>query len=302
MERYEQLIPNNIVPELGGHRLNELRAFHIDAAWSKLLKNGRKDGRGGLSPQTVKHCHRLLKQVLAQAVRWQILNRNPADAVAVPRVVWQEPAVLNAEQTANLLSALRGTQFYIPTLISVTTGLRRGEVLALRWKHFNVKASSMVVLQSLEQTKAGLRFKEPKGSKSRRVAMPAILVEELCLHKAKQAEEQFKLGIGQSEESLICCRFDGEPMDPENLSRQFPVAVERAGFERITFHGLRHSHATQLLTNGTPMKVASERLGHSGIGITMDLYSHILPGMQEEAAERVDNALRAALNSYSPTT
>ena len=103
---------------------------------------------------------------------------------------------------------------------------------------------------------------------------------------------------------LLACNGWGEtePMIPEDLSRQFPIAVENAGLPRITFHGLRHSHATQMLVNGTHVKVASERLGHSSIGITMDLYSHVLPGMQEEAADRVDNALQAALNSGSPNT
>ena len=132
--------------------------------------------------------------------------------------------------------------------------------------------------------------------------MPTLLIEELRQHRLEQAEELLKLGIRQTEETLVCCRYDGKPMNPENLSRQFPIAVVEAGLPRVTFHTLRHSHATQMLASGVHMKVASERLGHSSIGITMDLYSHVLPGMQEEAAELVDNALRAALNSGSPTT
>ena len=192
------------------------------------------------------------------------------------------------------------TQFYMPAMISVTTGLRRGEVLALRWKNLNLETGSMVVRESLEKTnKGGLRFKEPKSKKSRHVALPMLLVEELRQHQVKQAENMFRLGIRQTDEMLVCCRYDGEPMDPESLSREFPNAVVKAGLPRITFHGLRHPHATQMLKNGTPMKVASERLGHSGIAITMDLYSHVQPGMQEEAAELVDNALRAALNTGS---
>ncbi|MFP6689033.1 MAG: site-specific integrase, partial [Alphaproteobacteria bacterium] len=167
----------------------------------------------------------------------------------------------------------------------------------------NFYNKNLVVLQSLEQTKKnGLRFKEPKNVKPRHVVMPSMLVVELRRCKLEQAEALLMLGIRQTDETLICCRYDGEPTEPENLSRQFPIAVERAGLPRITFHGLRHSHATQMLTNGTHMKVASERLGHSSIGITMDLYSHILLGMQEDAAELVDSALRAALNSGSPTT
>ena len=128
------------------------------------------------------------------------------------------------------------------------------------------------------------------------------MTEEFRQHRVVQAEALIKLGIRQTEETLVCCRYDGEPISPKSLSVEFPIAVEKAGLPRITFHGLRHSHATQLLANGTHMKVAAERLGHTSIGITMDLYSHVLPGMQEEAAARVDTALRAALNTGSPTT
>jgi integrase len=299
-ERYEQLIHNNIVPVLGEQKLRLLKPIHIDGAWSKLLQNGRNDGKGGLSPQTVKHCHRVLKQALGQAVKWQLINRNPADPVEAPRVIQKELIVIDAGQTSELLAGLRGTQFYMPAMISVTTGLRRGEVLALRWKNLNLESGSMIVRQSLEQTtKGGLRFKEPKSKKPRHVALPRLLVDELRQHQVKQAEEMFRLGIRQTAEMLVCCRYDGKPIDPEYVSREFPNAVVKAGLPRITFHGLRHSHATQMLKNGTPMKVASERLGHSGIAITMDLYSHVQPGMQEEAAELVDNALRAALNTAS---
>lgn len=299
LERYEELITNNIVPVLGRQRLNQLKAVQIDGAWTKLLQEGRKDGKGGLAPQTVKHCHRVLKQALGQAVKWQLIIRNPADAVETPRVIRKEPAVLDTEQTVALLEALRGDRFYMPALVAVTTGLRRGETLALRWKHLNFDKGFLTVRQSLEQTKKGLRFKEPKNKRLRQVAMPTLLIDELRRHRLEQAEDLLKLGIRQTDETLVCCRHDGQPMIPKDFSQQFPFAVERTGLPRVTFHTLRHSHATQMLASGVHMKVASERLGHSNIGITMDLYSHVLPGMQEEAAELVDTALRAALNTVS---
>lgn len=302
LERYEQLITNNIVPILGHHCLDVFKTIHIDNAWSKLLKEGRRDGKGGLSPQTVKHCHRVLKQALGQAILWQIIRYNPADAVVTPRVIKKKLVVQDALQSALLLNALRSTKFYTPALIAITTGLRRGEVLAVRWKNIDFDNNILIVEQSLEQTKLGLRFKEPKNKKIRQVVMPELLVSELGKHKLKQAESLLKFGIRQLSETLVCCNYNGEPMDPENLSRQFPITVEKAGLPRITFHCLRHSHATQMLINGTHMKVASERLGHSSIGITMDLYSHVLPGMQEDAAERVDNALRTALHNSASIT
>ncbi len=159
------------------------------------------------------------------------------------------------------------------------------------------------IMESLEQTqKGGLRFKEPKSKKPRHVAIPVFLADAIRTHRIEQAQTLLKLGIRQTGETLVCCRYDGEPMSPENLSRQFPIAVEKAGLPRITFHGLRQSHPTQMLVAGVHMKVASERLGHSGIGITMDLYSHVLPGAQEEAVAKVDRALQAAVNSRSQST
>ncbi len=301
-ERYEQIVTNNILPVLGENKLDQLRPIHIDGAWSKLLKEGRIDGKGGLSAQSVKHCHRLLKQAMGQAVRWQLIVGNPVDAVETPNVIKTPLNVLDADQTVALLEALRGSSFYIPTLIAVMNGLRRGEVLALRWEHLDFDSRNMMVIQSLEQTKKGLRFKETKNKKPRRVAMPSYLTEELRDHKRAQAESLLKMGIRQTADTLVCCSYDGESLDPNKLSQQFPIAVTKAGLPRITFHALRHSHATQLLTNGTHMKVASERLGHSSIGITMDLYSQVLPGMQEEAANGVDKAFRAALNSGSQNT
>ena len=299
LDRYEQLIENNIKPVLGSMKLEQLRPYHIEGAWTVLLQEGRKDNKGGLAPQTVKHCHRLLRQAIAQAVRWQLISRNPADAVEPPRVARKDLEVLDVEQTAALLRAISKSQYYLPMIIAVTTGLRRGETLAVRWRDIDLDGGGLSVMQSLEQTKAGLRFKEPKNGRFRNVAMPSLLITELRRHKLHQAEELLKLGIRQSKDTLVCCRFDGEPMNPEDLSRRFPDAVVKAGLPRITFHTLRHSHATQLLSGGTHPKVAQERLGHGSISVTMDLYSHHVPGMQEEAAERVDTALRRALNSGS---
>jgi len=303
IERYEQLIENNIVPILGQHRLAQLKAVQIDHAWSSLLNEGRIDGKGGLSPQTVKHCHRVLKQALQQAVKWQLLHRNPAEAVETPRVVRRLPVVLDAHQTIELIEALRGGPYFAPTLIASTTGLRRGEVLALAWSQVDLDSGVITVSRSLEQTKkGGVRFKEPKSRKPRQVIMPSILVAELRSRKLDQAENLLRLGVRQVDETLVCCRGDGEPINPEDLSRRFPELVERLGLPRITFHELRHSHATQLLTNGVHPKVAQERLGHSSINITMDLYSHVIGGLQEEAANKVDMALQGAIKGASRPT
>ena len=296
-ERYEEVVRRHLVPALGQHRLDKLQPLHIQAYYSSALKNGRLDGKGGLSAQTVVHHHRIFRQALGQAVRWQLIVRNPADAVDPPRPRRQEMPALDDDQIAQLLEAAKGTSCYIAVLIAVTTGLRRGEVLALRWQDVDLDKGTLAVRQTLEQTKKfGLTFKEPKSQKSRRVvALPAILVEELRKHRRKQSKQRLALRRAYQDHGLVCPRDDGSPQSPDALSAAFPHLVSRAGVPRMRFHDQRHTHATQLLIHGVHPKVVSERLGHANIGITLDTYSHVLPGMQEDAACRVDAALRAAL-------
>jgi integrase len=250
-----------------------------------------------LSAQTVLHHHRVLRQALHQAVRWQLLMRNPADAVDPPRPRRREMQALDDDQIAQLLDAAKGGNHFMPVLIAVTTGLRRGEILALRWQDVDLNKGTLAVRQSLEQTKRfGLRFKEAKTQRSRRVvALPSLLVDALRKHRREQAKHRWALGAAYQDHGLVCPADDGAPQSPDALSAAFPHLVSRAGVPRVRFHDQRYTHATQLLNEGIHPKVVSERLGHSNIGITLDTYSHVLPGMQEEAAQRVDAALRAAL-------
>ena len=174
-------------------------------------------------------------------------------------------------------------------LIALATGMRRGEVLALRWRNLDLERGILRVVESLEQTKAGLRFKAPKSEKARAVTLPAFAVDELRRLRREQAEELLMLGVRQTGDTLLCARADGEPMQPRSLTHEFTRLVARVkGLPRVRFHDLRHTHATQLLLAGVHPKVASERLGHSTIAITLDLYSHVSATMQEDAAAKLD--------------
>ena len=173
--------------------------------------------------------------------------------------------------------------------------MRRGEVLALRWKNIDFDRGVLRVVQSLEQTKKGLRFKDTKTSKVRAIVLPAYAVEELRRLKRLQAEELLALGIRQTGETLACCRADGEPLQPRSLTHQFTIlSKDMTGVPRLRFHDLRHTHATQLLADGVHPKVAQERLGHSTITTTIDIYSHVTPTMQADAAARLDAAYQTA--------
>jgi integrase len=300
-ERYSELARKNIVPLIGAVPLTKLKPAQLSAAYTKALKEGRRDGSGGLSPRTVTHMHRILKQALGQAVRWELLTRNPADAVDPPKV---ERAVMTAydmAQTAELLEAMHGTRIFVPTVMAVLCGLRRGEICALRWKSVDLAKGQLAVVQSAEQTKAGVRFKEPKSGKARTVSLSATVVEELRLHRVQQAQELLRVGVRLSDETLVVCQADGSLLQPRSLTHEWVRLLCKTALPRARFHDLRHAHASHMLANGVHPKVASERLGHSKVGITLDLYSHVMPGMQDDAAALVDDALRTAINRRTKT-
>jgi integrase len=180
-------------------------------------------------------------------------------------------------------------------LLALATGMRRGEVFALRWRNVDLDRGSLRVMESLEQTKTGIRFKAPKTDRTRTITLPAFAIAELRRLKREQAEELFMLGVRQSGETLVCARADGLPLQPQSLTHQFTRLIGRIKeLPRVRFHDLRHSHATQLLLTGVHPKVAQERLGHASITTTLDLYSHVTETMQSDAAQRLDAAFAAA--------
>jgi integrase len=295
-ERYAELARKNVAPLLGGATLSKLRAEQISAAYARALSNGRRNGPGGLSPRTVHHMHRILRQALDQAVRWNMLARNPANAVKPPKVERQKMKTLDATETARLLEHFRPTRMFLPVLLGALCGLRRGEVTALRWASVDLDAAQLSIAESTEQTRGGIRQKETKSGRNRTVALPSLAVEELRRHRARQAEELLRLGVRASGSTHVFAQADGSPIQPNSLTHEFVRILARSDtLPRIRFHDLRHSHATHLLANGVHPKIAQERLGHSSVGITLDLYSHVLPGMQADAAAKVDAALRAAI-------
>jgi integrase len=279
---------------LGGLALTKLQPANISQAYAKALANGRRDGSGGLSARTVTHMHRVLREALHQAVGWQMLARNPADAVKPPKVERKQMSVLDTEATIELIEAARPYRIFVPILLGVLCGLRRGEIAALRWRSVDLDAGQLMVVASIEQTRAGCREKETKSGRARAVALPATLVEELRRHRAKQAEELLLLGIPLTDDHYVVTQADGTALQPHSLTQAFTRFLAERSLKQVRFHDLRHSHATHLLAAGVHPKIASERLGHSKIGITLDLYSHVLPGMQAEAAAVVDGALQAA--------
>ena len=224
-----------------------------------------------------------------------MLSRNPAEAVDPPKVEAATMQTYDLTETAALLEAVRGTRLLAPTILAVLCGLRRGEIIALKWRNADLAASQLAVVESAEQTAAGVRIKEPKTGRARTVALSATVITELRSHRKQQAEELLKFGIRQSDDMFVVARPDGQLIQPRSLTHEWQKFVTRRGLRRIRFHDLRHAHATHMLASGVHPKIASERLGHSSVGITLDLYSHVTRGMQADAAALVDDALQAAI-------
>jgi integrase len=282
-ERYAEIVRCYLIPALGSTQLQRLTPSDIQKGYNGFDRNP--------SPRTRRHIHRILKSALARAVEQQALTRNPADALKrLPKVERQPITVLTVEQSTRLLQAIRHTTTYWPVLIALATGMRRGEILALRWKNVDLDAGVVHVVESLEQTKAGIRFKSTKTEKARAVTLPGFALKELRRWKREQAEDLLKLGVRQSQETLVCARQDGGPKIPQSLTHRFIFLVRDAGVPKVRFHDLRHSHATQMLLAGVHPKIVQERLGHSTITVTMDLYSHVSETMQSDAAARLDQA------------
>src|SRR5215475_13566484 len=192
-------------------------------------------------------------------------------------------------------NALRGSWMHVPALLAVLCGLRRGEIAALRRGSVDLDKGRLAVVQSAEQTRAGVRFKEPKSGQARTVALSAAVVAELRAHRTRQAERLLALGIRLGADSFIVGQPDGSPYDPDSISKEWRLRIIRSGLPRIRFHDLRHTHASHMLASGVHPKIASERLGHSRVGITLDLYSHVTEGLQDDAVALVDDAMAKAL-------
>ena len=289
---YRYFVDGHIVPALGDILIQNLQPMHIQQFYKEQLENGRVDGKGGLSAKSVLNIHRILKRALAHAVKMQVVNRNAAEFVEVPKQKKYKASVLDETQVQNMLKVFKETNLYIPVLLAVGLGLRRGEALGLRWQDIDFESNSIAIIQTLLMTKGGIIFHDPKTETSKRVLIaPSTIMEELKKHKERQEEVIKIMGKAYQDNDLVSCYDDGHPFNPSTYSGLFGDILKRNKLPQIRFHDLRHTNATIMLKHNISAKVASERLGHSTIGITLDLYSHVLKEMQVEAANKIEKAI-----------
>ena len=285
-QRYSEVVRLHLVPTLGAIPLPKLRPLHIQQAYGRILEKG-------LSARTTLHCHRILREALQHALRWQLIARNPADAVKPPRPGRYAITVLGPEQIGRLLQAADNTRHGTLVYTAVMTGLRLGELLGLRWQDAGLDAQALYVRQTCQWVNGqGFVFREPKTHRSTRaVALSPRTVDRLRQHRRQQLEERLVAGAAYQDRDLVFVTALGTPLRQSDVRRVWLRIVSAAGLERVRFHDLRHAHATLMLQQGVHPKIVSERLGHSGIAITMDTYSHVLPGLQADAAAGLDQLL-----------
>lgn len=293
---YSDIVRGHLMPQLGAIPLSRLRPQHIQSYLGRAAESGRLDGKGALSGRSVLHHHRVLHAALGQAVRWQLLSVNPADAVAPPRPQQAELRVLLLEEVTCLLGAADRTRFGSLVRFALLTGLRKSELCGVRWRDVDFEGEVVRVQQTCQWlTGRGFEFRPPKTPRSRRsVALSPETVKLLKSLRRAQLEERLKVGAAYADLDLVFANSVGAPIDPSNFRRAWLAITGEAELVGLRFHDLRHACATFMLQQGTNVKVVSERLGHSGVGITLSTYAHVLPGIQAEAAARLDRVVESA--------
>ncbi len=287
---YSGIIRRYLKPHIGNVPLTKLTPQHVQGLYSVMLTKG-------LSARSVQYTHRVLSQSLSHAVKWGMLARNVCDAVDPPRPRKKEMRALNAADIQRLLETTAQTTYGTIFYLALYTGLRRGEILGLRWCDVDLQNKALSVNQTVVRIAGkGLLLSEPKTAHSRRlVSLSPNAAALLGGLKAKRMEQFQSISTGWSESDLIFCNSDGGPINPDSITHAFHRTVRQLGLPSIRFHDLRHTHASMMLKQGVHPKIVSERLGHSSINITLDTYSHVMPGMQEAAVLVFEAALQPGI-------
>jgi integrase len=295
LERYRELAAHHIRPHLGAARIQRLKTVNFAELYGKLQQP--KPEGAGLAPRTVGHVHRLLHRVFGHAVKWDVIANNPITAAEPPRVQRTEVEILAPDQIKTVLAALRGRPLYPVAVIGLATGMRRGELAALRWSDVDFDGGKIRVERSLEQTNAGLAFKAPKTKAGRRtVSIPSSVVAELRAHWRQRQEQRMALGLGKAGgDDLVLARPDASPWPPDSLTTSWAKTIAALKLPKVTLHALRHTHASQLIAAGLDVVTVSRRIGHSNPTITLAVYAHLFGDTDERAAAAVQDALAGAL-------
>ena len=293
VEHYKYLLVR-VLQALGHLKLTEITALHIMEFYNKLRKEGaRKDDKqGGLSEQTIKHHHTVIRKVLNDAISWNLLTTNPASRIKAPKVEKKEVSFYDEEQTAQLLTALENEKprFKIMVKLAIVTSCRRGEIIDFKWSDIDFEKKEVTIGRAISTVKGREQIiKLPKTEKPRKITLPKGIIGVLKDYKKYQNEERLKKGWDKTE-WLFTGRY-GELLYLSTSSRQFKKFIKRHNLHSITLHGLRHTHGTTLIAAGLDIRTVAHRLGHSGTSTTLDIYTHLLKSADQAAADVMDEVL-----------
>jgi len=293
-EGYESIVRCHLIPSLGKIPLTQLKPEHVQSVYSKGLSDG-------LSHRTIRYIHATLHKSLQTAVKLGMLVRNPTDAVELPRAQHPEMRTMNESDIHIFLEFAKSTPYYALFFMALFTGMRRSELLALRWSDVDLILCQLYVTRALHQLQDGsLIIRQPKTAKGRRLISlsqsTAITLEE---HRERQEQIRQNIGSMLAEDALVFCHEDGSPLLPNSISHAWTKLATRAGLKGIRLHDARHTHASLMLKQGIHPKIVQERLGHASIQITLDTYSHVTPGLQQAAANRFDDIVLLKHQDYS---
>lgn len=285
-ERAQQVIKTHILPEFAEYEVSTIKTYDIQQFLSDKSNSG-------LAQATVKIIKNVLSKAFQTAVDWELIKKNPTERVKVPSIVKKEKEVWTAEEAKVFLENCDQLRWLVAFTLALHTGMRRGEILALKWKNVDLEQRTIKIKESLAYTKEkGLIFKSAKTTNSvREIVIPPSLVDLLMKIKEEQKEIKRRMGPSYNNNDLVICTEDGKPIYLRNLLRTFKRIIHRAGVKEITLHDLRHSNATLLMKQGINPKIVSERLGHANVGITLDIYSHTDLEMQKESVYALDRML-----------
>jgi integrase len=305
LERYTQL-SRYAIRYLGDIDLQSLMPMSIENTLHTLLDSGgRRDERHPngrpLSARTVRHVAFLVHDALEAAVRWGILPTNPMDRVVLPKAERKEPRALDKKGLSQLLGAVSGPKLFPLFVTAASTGCRRGELLALEWRDIDFQTGMITVSKSLEQTKNGLRIKSTKSSNTRRFLLPSVALGVLLEHRRNQQREN-PVEAADRDLGLVFCGPDGAYYKPDQISSRIAEITAKAGLPGISLHSLRHTHASQLLSQGVPIPTVSKRLGHANPSITLRLYSHALESDELAVAKLWDDAFAEVVKTHTNRT
>jgi integrase len=287
--RYRELLNNQIKPHIGERLVQKLKPLDIEG-WHTALR------QTGLAARTIGHAHRVVGKALRDAERNEVIQRNVAKTIKAPKVT--ERQMIIATDIPSLVERLRGTRLQVPAMIALFTGMRLGEILALRWSRIDLDGRGFIqVVEAIEYTKAhGVRFKQPKSAAGRRnITLAAILIECLREYRRAQLELRMQLGVGRiPDEALLFTDFNGNPLSPNSVSSSWSHVAASAGIQDVTFHALRHTHASQLIDRGVDIVTISKRLGHADPSITLKVYAHLFRQDDGKASAAIDAAFATA--------